>query len=113
MQHIQRLLRMVSFVALKVRRGGISVSAPEIEVEDDTRGPSADTFLEEYLARGVTGKAAHAAFVAELSASLGGFELPAELLERAPTVRDVATFVEEHCPAQGDCSSTPLSQRQA
>jgi hypothetical protein len=108
---------MVSFVALKVRRGGIRVAAPEIEVEDEasfsTGGPSADTFLEEYLARGVMGKAAHAAFVAELSASLGGFELPAELLERAPTVRDVATFVEKHCPAQGDCSSTPLSQREA
>ena len=50
-------------------------------------------------------------FLSELSVTLGGLELPTDLLhsQRRPhaTVADMVGYIEEVCPAHGDCSSCP------
>jgi hypothetical protein len=46
-------------------------------------------------------------FIADVSSTLGGFDLPATLIEECRTLEGVALFVELHCPAQGNCGVCP------
>ena len=106
-QHTDRLRRLVAFVASKVvgGQGRIWDAASDNYPKDEE---AVDAFL---AAKSPATPDIGQRFLSELSVTLGGLELPTDLLhsQRRPhaTVADMVGYIEEVCPAQGDCSSCP------
>uniref|UniRef100_A0A7S0EE80 Glutaredoxin domain-containing protein n=1 Tax=Hanusia phi TaxID=3032 RepID=A0A7S0EE80_9CRYP len=94
-KHKERLLRMVFHVSQKV------CSRPH--------PPSYDEDLIQYFEKcqNITIQGIVNSFIQEISQLLGNFPLPVDLLKQAPTPVKIVEFIEEHCPAQGDCQKCP------
>eukprot|EP00960_Hanusia_phi_P019758 582992-Hanusia_phi.AAC.11 len=71
--------------------------------------PSYDEDLIQYFEKcqNITIQGIVNSFIQEISQLLGNFPLPVDLLKQAPTPVKIVEFIEEHCPAQGDCQKCP------